>query len=92
MAINAARLTNCNDCRGTGIFPGEGGGDCPSCIGTGKRISDPHGAMQDILMANDALAVKLDAIIATQTLQGVEIDKIQHIKKTVNDIWDAVKP
>jgi DnaJ-class molecular chaperone len=82
-----ARTGVCNDCRGTGVVVGGvlGGSDsvvCPSCMGSGTRVTDTAGAVADIIVNIDAIKV----ILAEHTAS------LDYIHGKVTAIWNAVKP
>jgi len=82
-----ARTGTCKDCSGTGsIVGGEIGGTnpqvCPSCMGSGTRVTDTAGAVADIIVNIDAIKV----ILAEHTAS------LDYIHGKVTAIWNAVKP
>jgi len=82
-----ARTGTCKDCSGTGsIVGGEIGGPnpqvCPSCMGSGTRVTDTAGAVADIIVNIDAIKV----ILAEHTAS------LDYIHGKVTAIWNAVKP
>ena len=76
-----ARTSICSDCRGTGLvvegIPGSGT-VCPSCMGSGTRVTDPSGAIGDLLalFANLHPTCKVAGCIdGTEFLALAEVNK-----------------
>ena len=89
-----ARTGVCNDCRGTGVVVGGvlGGPDsvvCPSCMGSGTRITDTAGAVADIIATDVTQNAEIAAIKATLAEHTAALD---YIHGKVTAIWNQVKP
>ena len=89
-----ARTGTCKDCSGTGsIVGGEIGGPnpqvCPSCMGSGTRVTDTAGAIADIVATDVVQNAEIAAIKATQAEHTAALD---YIHGKVTAIWNQVKP